>query len=76
MGKVQLEIDRNINPSCRPTPHDTPVTPRSNTPIWTDSISDQVHQSRDCYALNTRPARVDRLEKSPINLNAHTERIP
>jgi hypothetical protein len=76
MGKVQLEIDRNINPSCCPTPHDTPVTPRSNTPIWTDSISDQVHQSRDCYALNTRPARVDRLEKSPINLNAHTERIP
>ena len=73
---MQLNIDRNNHPRCRPTPHDTPSAPQTDIFIWTDSVSDQVHRTRDCYALNTRPARVDRLEKSPINLNAHTLRIP
>jgi hypothetical protein len=77
MVEVQLKVDRNNHPRCRPTPHETPSTPQTNTIIWPDFIPDRRHHLRDCYAtLNTRPARVDRLEKSPINLHAHTVRLP
>jgi hypothetical protein len=75
--KVQLKQDRNNHPTTRSTQHETPSASQTNTLIRIDSISDQRHHTRDCYAtLNTRPARVDRLEKSPIIFHAHTLRKP